>query len=124
MGKKPARAKSTPNPLAHVLEPQWRHELCAAIKARTLVHLRYKTELAFRTFAPFAVFKSTAGKTLVYGIQILNPLQPLDQNEPHNFEVGEISSLSRTLDHFTPDSRFSSFDKKYGNGVICAIDRG
>jgi hypothetical protein len=95
--------------------------LCQAISRRETVTLRYKNDVAERTFDPYAVYFSSTDKVCVAGNQVLNPAKPLERNEPHNLEVGKITSLTLGGPHFTVDNRFNRHDEKYAKGIICSV---
>jgi hypothetical protein len=103
--------------------PEIEGALCEAIAKLLLVEFRYKDDMAFRLFAPYAVYHSPKDKVLVTGTQIDNPGDPLDRYVPRNFEVGLIRDLNVTSTNFQPDPRFNRFDPKFEHGVICAIQR-
>lgn len=94
--------------------------LCSAIKARKLVTLTYYGNVA-RTFQPTAVYVTSKDKVCVSGVQIINPVKPLDNMEPHNFEVGKIASVVTTEQPFLVPSNFDRFEKKYDKGIICSV---
>lgn len=94
--------------------------LCGAIKERKLVTLAYEDHV-LRTFQPTAVYTTSKDKVCVSGVQITNPAKPLDNLEPHNFEIGKITALSVTDRDFVVPSNFDRFDKKYANGIICSV---
>lgn len=96
--------------------------LCDAIARHLLVKLRYDDDLQFRTFAPHVVYRSSTGKTLVGGTQINNPAEPLERNEPRNFDLTKIARLEVTAERFTPHPDFNRHDPRYRNGIICAIN--
>lgn len=95
--------------------------LCQAIAQRVLVLITYEGDFISRTFAPHAVYYSTADKVNVFGIQIDNPADPLERHVPRMFEVGRIVSLSLTAANFQPDARYNRFDSRYQYGVICGV---
>lgn len=98
--------------------------LCDAIKEQKIVHLRYGNEFHSRTFEPYIIYKSSTDKILVHGIQTKDDSKPLKPAKKHNFEIGLINSLSITDNIFSPDTKFSSFEKEYSSlYVFCAIDR-
>jgi len=95
--------------------------LCAAIASHQLVRLRYQDDLQFRVFAPHIVYRSSTGKTLVAGTQINNPAEPLERNEPRNFDLAELTALEVAGEKFRPHHDFDRHDKRYRNGTICVI---
>jgi hypothetical protein len=95
--------------------------LCAAIRDCVRVKLRYRDDMADRIFEPNAVYWTSQRKICVSGKQITNPQKPMDNLEPHNFEVGKIRAIVLTNDRFAADPRFDRFDRKYANGLICSI---
>lgn len=95
--------------------------LCAAIKQRVLVRVRYKDDLQARLFAPYAVYEATTGKFLVMGTQISNPADPLHNYEPRNLEVGLIKGIEATSTPFTLDPRFNPNDDMYERGFLCRV---
>jgi len=99
----------------------WETLLCRAIQDRLQVELRYKDDTLYRAFSPYAVYNSTQNKVNVSGTQTANPNAPLKPASPHVFEVGNITALRVSGDHFEPDPRFDSFDARYQNGIICSI---
>lgn len=96
--------------------------LCEAIKTRKLVDLVYDDAVR-RSYQPTVVYHSTRdmNKILVGGVQISNPAKPQENLQPHNFEVGSISSLVVTTQGFVVPSDLDRFDKKYANGIICSV---
>ncbi len=119
---------SRKNPFAQTKQPDapaprrfdLEQALCSAIKARKLVTLTYDDYVA-RTFQPTAVYVTSKDKVCVSGVQIINPVKPLDNVEPHNFEVGKITSVVITDQPFLVPSNFDRFEKKYDKGVICSV---
>ena len=95
--------------------------LCRAIRERLLVRLEYDQDFASRLFAPHAVYRSTRNKINVSGMQIDNPMQPLDRLAPRIFEVGRIRSVEIIMHHFQPDPQFTRSDPRYRNGIICSV---
>lgn len=121
MGRNPfAPPKKVADPPAP-RRTDYENTLCRAISARVLVSLSYKHDGVTRTFQPSAVYHTTTGKVCVSGVQITNPAKPEDNLEPHNFEVGLLSSLSVTERVFVTHDTIDRFDKKYANGIICSI---
>jgi hypothetical protein len=54
------------------------------------------------------------------GMQIDNPMQPLDRLAPRIFEVGRMRA-EITMHHFHPDPQFTRSDPRYRNGIICSV---
>jgi uncharacterized DUF497 family protein len=100
---------------------QFEQELCNAISKRVLVKLKYDTDTAERTFACHGVYYSTNAKVLVVGTQIDNPAEPSENNQPRNFEIGKLTSISLTEIAFIPDERFNPSDKRYSSGFIAKV---
>jgi len=96
-------------------------QLCKAIKARVLVQLRYKDDVADRLFEPFSIYITSRGKFCVDGSQ-KNTANNTEAG-PHNFEVGHIRHLKTTDTAFVPPPSLSSRGEKYRHGVLCAVDR-
>lgn len=115
-----APPKKAPDPPAQ-RRLDYENILCRAISARRLVSLSYKHDRIMRVFQPSAVYHTTTGKVCVSGVQITNPAKPEDNLEPHNFEVGLVSSLSVTEHGFVSHDILDRSDKKYANGIICPI---
>ncbi len=85
------------------------------------MRLEYDQDFAPRLFAPHAVYRSTRNKINVSGMQIDNPMQPLDRLAPRIFEIGRIRAVEITMHHFQPDSQFTRSDPRYRNGIICSV---
>jgi hypothetical protein len=100
---------------------QWERRFCEAIKLRVAVQLRYKDDMADRTFAPYAVYPSSQGKVCVSGTLIRNPADPSQNGKPHTFEVGHVRSLSLTEAPFIPAPWFDPGARQYGNNFICRL---
>lgn len=92
--------------------------LCEAIRTKVLVTLWYKQDAAPRLYQPEGVYHSTSEKVCVTGVQIRNPNKFGEDNQPHTFEVAEISDLRVTDDKFLHPLRFDRFDPEYRNGII------
>jgi hypothetical protein len=116
-GYKPPKQEPPPAPRNIPFE----NLLCQAIRELRVVEIRYETDRLFRTYEPAAVFPTSKGKTCVSGVQLTDPNDPVDQHEPHDFEVGKIAELRLTDTKFQPDPRFDRFGSKYKHGIICSI---
>lgn len=107
-----------------MLGHRWQEALCDAIAGCNIVEIRYGDDFQFRTFAPHIVYASSKDKTLVGGTQINNPAEPLERNEPRNFDLEKIQAVNVTANTFTPHRLFSHLDKRYQHGVICYVRSG
>jgi pSer/pThr/pTyr-binding forkhead associated (FHA) protein len=104
-----------------MLFTQWQQPLCQAISKRKSVDLRYKNDLQYRRFDPYAVYRSTKDNLCVSGLQTKNNNKPLDPAEPRVFDLSEIKDVRITDASFIPDSRFDRHDPRYKNGIICSV---
>jgi len=95
--------------------------LCEAIRGRQLVKMRYGTDLAERTFAPYIVYRTKGLSLQVSGYQEHNPAKPLDKHEWRNFDLSDIRSLRRAEETFIPETSFDPFNKRYAAGIICHV---
>jgi hypothetical protein len=95
--------------------------LCRAVRDRLLVRLEYEQDFAPRLFAPHTVYRSTRNKINVSGMQIANPMQPLDSFEPRIFEIARIRTIEIVPHHFQPAPGFDRSDPRYKNGIICCV---
>lgn len=116
-GRPPAKPKPAPAPRNYPFEKL----LCEAIAKLQQVELKYEDDPQFRIFDPYAVYLSASGKILVSGTQVKDPNDPVDQFEPHNFEVGKIAALRLRTGNFVRDPRFDPFADKYKKGFICRV---
>ena len=105
----------------NVMEPAHIRDLCAAIKARLVVQIRYQQQLTSRAFAPHVVYRTEENSVVVGGIQRENPQKPLERNVVRTFTVADISSIAVTKLRFNPDRRFAPHDAKYRGRVICSV---
>ena len=97
--------------------------LCDAIAKRKIVRIRYDDDLVARTYAPHIVYRTSKGNILVAGTQINNPAEPLERNEPRNFDLDKITSIDVTDEVFQPHPHFDPHDKRYRYGTVCVIRR-
>jgi hypothetical protein len=100
---------------------QFEHDLCNAISKRVLVELKYDTDTAERTLAPYGLYNSTNEKVLVVGMQFDNSAEPSESYQPRNFEVGKLTSIRLTDIAFVPDERFDPSEKRYCKGFLGRI---
>jgi hypothetical protein len=95
--------------------------LCEAISKHLRVRLRYKTDIAERTYDPYAVYFTSNHKVCVTGTQISNPAKPLDNGKPHILEVGHLRSLELTSVRFHVEVWYTGSSKKFAGGTICEV---
>jgi len=114
-GSPPKKASEPPAPRNIAFETT----LCNAIRNGVLVELRYEDDAFARAYAPYVVYRTATGKYCAFGMQV-NKTNPNDRNDPHNFEVGKMRSVTLTTTKFTRDPRFNLSDAKYRNRV-CPI---
>lgn len=88
--KKPRNPFAAPPPPPPPAPRRYEFEraLCQAIENRRLVSMRYEDDFAAGTFQPEGLYHSTKNKICVAGVQINNPAEPTESNEPRVFEVG------------------------------------
>lgn len=95
--------------------------LCDAVGARKLVKFRYRQELGERTFAPYIVYRTSAGHEHVSGYLMVHPQKPLIEPVWRDFETKEIQALSVTDKVFAVDLSFNPLNKRYANGIVCHV---
>jgi len=110
---------TTPAPRDYYLERQ----LCQAMRERRVVRLRYDTELHYRSFHPYIVYREAEGRVLVGGIRSHDERDIFKAPAPRRYEVGRISELSVTDETFRIDPRFDSERPEFSNEIVCSIDR-
>ncbi len=113
--KPKSAAKSQPAPRNPVIE----QGLCSAIRNGVLVELTYEDDFHSRAFAPYVVYRTSAGKVCVFGMQV-NASHPNGRDDPRNFEVGKVRSVNLTTSKFERDPRFDLSSAKYRDR-ICPI---
>ncbi|HKK07177.1 MAG: WYL domain-containing protein [Gammaproteobacteria bacterium] len=113
------RKQAEPAPRDYFLEQQ----LCRAMRDRRVVRLRYDTDLHYRTFHPYIVYREAEGRILVGGIRAHDEADIFKAPAPRRYEVGRISEFKVTDETFQIDPRFDSERPEFSNEVICSIDR-
>lgn len=96
-------------------------KLCEAITTRRLVEFRYEGDVAFRLFAPHAVYYSTPDRVSISGAQLQNPGDLLASHTPRVFGVATIRGVRITSHQFSPDPGFSRCDPRYKKGIIRSV---
>ena len=95
--------------------------LFKAIREHRIILLKYHDDVLNRDVEPYAVFDSTTGKTLLFGIQLRNSKKPLDPREPRYFELRNIRSVQITDKKFVPDHGFSAYKLKACLRVLASV---
>lgn len=95
--------------------------LCAAIKSRENVLIRYDDDLIERMFLPYIVYTSTKGKLSVSGYQVNNPAEPLESNEWRTLTIATLRSVRAGTTTFVVDKSFDPTNKVYRNGIVCHV---
>lgn len=93
--------------------------LCGAIKNKRAVMFSYDGEM--RSFEPYTVYKSSTGKTLIYGFQVNGFSTITYDKEPKNFNVDHISTVEEAR-AFTPDATYTYRNLRNCYSVICSIE--
>lgn len=97
--------------------------ICAAIRAKDTLKLRYDRDTQQRLFAPYIVYKAGTGNVLLAGYQINNPADPLASNEWRNLTVSKLKSVETSGGTFTVDPAFDPLDERYRGRVICCVSK-
>jgi len=98
-----------------------KRKLCASIKNRQTVRLRYANESFFLTFNPYVVYRSPKNKILVAGVQTQNDSRPDKKPSPATFEVAKIAEIKTTEEFFDYDIFWQIPENEFANGVICIL---
>jgi hypothetical protein len=99
----------------------YKNQIQQAIREKRVVNLRYDQDILDRVIEPYALYQSTQGKILVFGIQLRNNNKPLTPTEPRHFETVILRSITLTDKHFQADPSFSVRNIKGCSRVIVSI---
>lgn len=117
--KQPSKTDDLPVARKPTLEKQ----ICAAIKSRSVLQLKYDDAKPARWFAPHALYRTSKDKICVTGSEMPTASGSPTKEQTHNFEVGRIQLLTDTGHQFRPYTGFSSRGPSFEHGVECAVDR-
>lgn len=95
--------------------------LCAAIRERKNVLIKYDDDVIERTFSPYIVYTSSKDNETVAGYQVANPAEPLERDKWRMLTIAKISSVRLGATTFTVNQSFNPADKVYGHRIVCHV---
>jgi len=95
--------------------------LCAAIRERKNVLIKYDNDIVERTFSPYIVYTSSKDNETIAGYQVSNPADPLERDKWRMLTIAKLRSVPPGANTFAVDQNFDPANKIYGHRIVCHV---